>query len=158
MWINRAFCSSIFRTFSEFPNQFHYLCLGHSAWLQIPDHFLKLPIRVNGRVGCNGKILTSTFGGAIQEKDLHFWASVNKSIWYWLRWISFCFLHWSISALHMGSHPDIALEFWNWIAIQPKLISMDVVGIDPFFRIRIMPPQRLAASVQRYLLEGYLGK
>jgi formiminoglutamase len=141
--------SPFFELSQEFPNQFHYLCLGIQRAAN-PRSLFETADRVNARWMAMEDFNMNNWG-AIQEKILAFLDSVNKVyLSIDLDGFSSAFAPGVSAPSPMGFHPDIAFRVFELIASSKKLISMDLVELNPSFD-QDQATARLAARCAEYL-------
>ncbi len=147
--------SPFFQLSQAHPIQFHYLCLGiqraanpktlfemakrtHTNWMAMED------FRMN-----NWEV--------IQEKILWFLDSVNKVyLSIDLDGFSSAFAPGVSAPSPMGFSPDIAFKVFELIASSKKLISLDVVELNPTYD-QDQATARLAARCTEYILRKIFG-
>jgi len=146
--------SPFFQLSQEHPSQFHYLCLGiqraanpkslfemanltHTKWMTMDDFQ-----RNNWEV--------------IQEKILRFLDSVNKIyLSIDLDGFSSAFAPGVSAPSPMGFNPEIAFKVFELIASSKKLISLDIVELNPTYD-QDQATARLAARCTEYILRKVL--
>ena len=147
--------SPFFQLSQEHPMQFHYLCLGiqgaanprslfetakltNTKWMAMED------FRMN-----NWEV--------IQEKILGFLEAVNKVyLSVDLDGFSSAFASGVSAPSPMGFSPDIAFKVFELIASSKKLISLDVVELNPTYD-QDQATARLAARCTEYILRKVFG-
>jgi formiminoglutamase len=142
--------SPFYQLSQEYPNQFHYFCLGIQRAAN-PRSLFETADRFNTRM-----IATEDFNmnnwDAIQEKILVFLDSVNKVyLSIDLDGFSSAFAPGVSAPSPMGFNPDIAFKVFELIASSKKLISIDVVELNPTFD-QDHTTARLAARCIEYIL------
>jgi len=108
-----------FELSQEFPNQFHYLCLGFQRAGKSPITFWNCRSSECALAWAMEDFNIQQFGGHSRE-ILAFLDLSISSIWYWLRWILFCFCTWSSAPSPVGIPSGYCFQSF-WIRIQQKI-------------------------------------
>lgn len=134
----------------DYPHQFHYLCLGIQRAAN-PRSLFKTADQVNARWMAMEDFRMNNWE-VIQEKIGWFLESVNKVyLSIDLAGFSSAFAPGVSAPSPMGFSPDIAFKVFELIASSKKLISLDVVELNPGFD-QDDTTARLAARCIEFLL------
>lgn len=147
--------SPFYQLSQEHTNQFHYLCLGIQraanprSLFETANHINTSWITMEDFQIDNWKL--------IKEKIIRFLDSVNKVyLSIDLDGFSSAFAPGVSASSPLGFSPDIAFKVFDLIASSKKLISLDVVELNPKFD-QDNATARLAARCTEYLLRKVFG-
>jgi formiminoglutamase len=147
--------SPFYQLSKEYHNQFHYLCLGVQRAAN-PRSLFETADRVNARWVAMEDFRMNKWE-VIQEKIGWFLDSVNKVyLSIDMDGFSSAFAPGVSAPSPMGISPDIAFRIFELIASSKKLISMDVVELNPTFD-QDNATARLAARCTEYILRKVFG-
>lgn len=142
--------SPFYQLSQEYHSQFHYLCLGVQRAAS-PRSLFETADRVNARWMAMEDFRMSNWE-VIQEKICWFLDSVNKVyLSIDLDGFSSAFAPGVSAPSPMGFSPDIAFKVFELIVSSKKLISMDVVELNPSFD-QDNATARLAARCAEYVI------
>lgn len=144
--------SPFFQLAKDHSSKFHYLCLGIQKAANPPSLF-KTAKEVNAN-WITMEDFQSNNWPAIQEKILSFLDSVNKVyLSIDLDGFSSAFAPGVSAPSPVGFNPEIAFRAFKLIASSKKLISLDIVELNPNFD-QDQATARLAARCTAYILES----
>lgn len=147
--------SPFYQLSREYHNQFHYLCLGIQRAAN-PRSLFETADRVNARWMAMEDFRMNNWD-VIQEKIGLFLDSVSKVyLSIDLDGFSSAFAPGVSAPSPMGFSPDIAFKVFELIASSKKLISMDVVELNPTFD-QDHATARLAARCTEFILRKVFG-
>jgi len=147
--------SPFYQLSQEYPNQFHYFCLGIQRAAN-PRSLFETADRLNTRMITMEDFHMDNWN-AIQEKILVFLDSVNKVyLSIDLDGFSSAFAPGVSAPSPVGFTPDIAFKVFELIASSKKLISVDVVELNPIFD-QDQTTSRLAARCVEYVMRKVFG-
>jgi formiminoglutamase len=147
--------SPFYQLSQEHSAQFHYLCLGIQRAAN-PRSLFDTADRVNAKYMVMEDFRMNNWE-VIQEKILWFLDSVNKVyLSIDLDGFSSAFAPGVSAPSPMGFSPDIAFKVFELIASSKKLISLDVVELNPTFD-QDQATARLAARCTEYILRKVFG-
>ncbi|WP_296705717.1 formimidoylglutamase [Algoriphagus sp.] len=147
--------SPFYQLSQEFPTQFHYLCLGIQRAAN-PRSLFETADQVNAKWMAMEDFRMNNWE-VIQEKILWFLDSVNKVyLSIDLDGFSSAFAPGVSAPSPMGFSPDIAFKVFELIASSKKLISIDVVELNPKYD-QDQATARLAARCIEYLARKIFG-
>jgi formiminoglutamase len=147
--------SPFYQLSQEYQNQFHYLCLGIQRAAN-PRSLFETADRMNVRWVAMEDFRMNNWE-VIQEKILWFLDSVNKVyLSIDLDGFSSAFAPGVSAPSPMGFSPDIAFKVFELIASSKKLISLDVVELNPTYD-QDNATARLAARCTEYILRKIFG-
>jgi formiminoglutamase len=139
----------------EHPTQFHYLCLG-------------IQRAANPRSLFETANLTSTKWMAMEDFRMNNWEVIQEKILWFLDSVNKVYLSIDMDGFSsafapgvsapspMGFSPDIAFKVFELIASSKKLISLDVVELNPTYD-QDQATARLAARCTEYILRKIFG-
>jgi formiminoglutamase len=139
----------------EHPTQFHYLCLGIQRAAN-PRSLFETANQTNTKWMAMEDFRMNNWE-VIQEKILWFLDSVNKVyLSIDMDGFSSAFAPGVSAPSPMGFSPDIAFKVFELIASSKKLISLDVIELNPTYD-QDQATARLAARCTEYILRKIFG-